>query len=184
MSRFEEKPTSFNGLFEVNRNILRDNRGYLERLFCINDLKCWKNRPLRQVNRTFTEKKATIRGLHFQHPPYTEAKFISCLSGVIFDVALDLRLQSETYGKIFTIELDAQKHNSVFIPEGFAHGFQSLTSDVEILYFHSVQYEKAYEDGINVFDPTLKIEWLQKSPQVSDRDLNFQYFKNFSGLNL
>lgn len=181
MIRFSEKPTIINGLFSVTKNIIGDDRGYFERLFCLNDLKCWSNRPIAQVNRTFTSKKGTIRGLHFQNPPNVEAKFICCLSGSVTDVALDLRQNSKTYGHTFIIELDSQKHNAILIPEGVAHGFQTLSNDVEMLYFHSNFYAPDNEAGVNILDDSLSIKWKFPCTQISERDKTFPFFKNFEG---
>ena len=183
MSRFSENPTIIKGLFSVTKNIISDDRGYLERLFCLKDLKCWSDRPIAQVNRTFTSKRGSIRGFHFQYPPKAEAKFVCCLSGSVTDVALDLRLNSKTYGQTFIIELDAQKHNAVLIPEGVAHGFQTLSNDVEMLYIHSNFYSPDYEAGVNILDESLSISWKFPCTQISERDKMFPFFKNLKEFN-
>lgn len=184
MNKFNENETPFNGLFTITKNIIGDDRGYLERLYCTEELLSWGNRKVAQVNRTFTEKRGTIRGLHFQKPPFLEAKLICCLAGAVMDVALDLRLGSITFGQVFIIELEAEKHNAVLIPEGFAHGFQTLTPAVEMLYFHSEVYSSSHESGINVFDESLKINWQLPCTQISDRDKSFKIFGEFEGITI
>ena len=159
MVRFIESETCFKDLFTVTKKRIADHRGYIDRLFCPNELKCWKNRPVKQVNRTFTKTTGTIRGLHFQEAPYLEAKFIYCLKGKVMDVAVDLRTDSKTFGQVFSIILTDNDHNCILIPEGFAHGFQTLSENVEMLYFHSNYYSSTHEAGINAFDPVLKISW-------------------------
>jgi dTDP-4-dehydrorhamnose 3,5-epimerase len=182
LSRFEEIATDIEGIFTVTKNKIGDDRGFLERLFCVHELHSWSNRPLAQVNRTFTAKKGTMRGLHFQQGPFAEAKFICCLKGKVTDIALDLRKTSKTYGHVFSIRLDSELHNAVLLPEGVAHGFQSLTDNVEMLYFHSQPYSSAYEAGVNILDPSLEVNWELPCQMISDRDKNFPYFKNLKGL--
>ena len=184
MVRFIENETCFKDLFTVTKKIIVDDRGYIERLFCPNDLKCWKNRPIKQVNRTFTKAKGTIRGLHFQEKPYLEAKFIYCLKGKVMDVALDLRTDSKTFGQVFSLILSEKDHNSVLIPEGFAHGFQTLSENVEMLYFHSNYYSSTHEAGINAFDPLLKISWQLPCSNISGRDRKFMNLQNFKRIRL
>ena len=184
MIRFEETATDIQGLFVVSKKVRGDKRGYLERLLCINELRSWANRPISQVNRTYTKKRGTMRGLHFQYPPYAEAKFICCLKGKVSDVALDLRKNSNTFGLALNIELDAQIHNAVFLPEGVAHGFQTLTDDVELLYFHSQAYAPKHEAGINILDPILDIKWKLPCGEISERDKNFPLLQDIKGFDL
>ena len=178
MIRFIESETCFKDLFTVTKKRIADDRGYIERLFCPNELKCWKNRPIKQVNRTFTKTTGTIRGLHFQKAPYLEAKFVYCLKGKVMDVAVDLRTNSKTYGQVFSVILTDNDHNSILIPEGFAHGFQTLSENVEMLYIHSNYYSSTHEAGVNAFDPLLKIAWKLPCSQISERDRKFLNLKN------
>lgn len=182
MNKFKETVTEIDGIFSISKRLIGDERGYLERLFCVSELKSWANRPIAQVNRTFTAKKGTVRGLHYQKPPKAEAKFICCLKGKVTDFALDLRKTSKTYGEIFKIELDANLHNAVILPEGVAHGFQSLTDNVEMLYFHSALYAPEMEAGVNIFDRFLEVEFDIACSMVSDRDKNLPLFKDIEGL--
>lgn len=182
MVRFEEKSTKIDGVFTISKNIISDERGYLERLFCVTELLNWSNRPVVQVNKTFTEKKGTIKGFHFQKPPKTEAKYICCLKGKVFDYALDLRKNSATFGKIFQIQLDANLHNAVILPEGVAHGFQTLTDNVEMLYFHSEFYDPAMESGVNILDKSLGLDFELTCSVISERDKAFKLLREIEGL--
>lgn len=177
MSRFDETEVEISGIFAITKKTIKDTRGYLERLFCASDLISWSNRPVAQVNRTFTAKKGTIRGLHFQRTPHAEAKLVSCLRGRVMDFALDIRKDSPTFGKIFSIELDAEINNAVLLPEGIAHGFQTLTNDVEMLYFHSQPHQANHEAGVNIFDPELGLSLPIGCSLISERDQNFPLLK-------
>ena len=182
MPKFIEEKTHFDGLFTVTKTTITDNRGYFERLFSPKELQCWGNRPVLQVNRTFTKIKGTIRGLHFQNPPFLEAKFIYCIKGVVMDVALDLRETSKTFRQVYSTKLDEKKHNALLIPEGFAHGFQTLSDNVEILYFHSNDHAPMHEDGIHALDPSLNIAWQLPCANLSERDRQLRKIQDFKGL--
>ena len=177
MNRFIEIAEKIPGVFSIRKNILGDSRGYLERLFCASELSSWAARPVAQVNRTFSSKKGTVRGLHFQRHPFCEAKLICCLKGKVMDYALDLRKNSKTFGQTFTIELSSKSHNSVLLPEGVAHGFQALTDNVEMLYFHSHPYKSDHEAGVNMLDLDLGIKLPLNCTNISDRDLKLPSFK-------
>lgn len=184
MIRFEEKSTKIDGIFTISKKIIGDERGYFERLFCVSELLGWSNRPVVQVNKTLTKKKGTVRGFHFQKTPKTEAKYICCLKGKVSDFALDLRETSATFGKIFQIELDANLHNAVILPEGVAHGFQTLTDNVEMLYFHSEFYDPAMESGVNILDKSLELDFELPCSVISERDKNFKLLRETEGLML
>lgn len=179
-----EVQTSLRGLFVVQRNKKTDSRGSLERLFCVSNLSSWCGRPVRQINKTTTLQKGTIRGLHFQYPPAAEFKLVTCISGSVFDVAVDLRLHSETYGKSFCIELTEKNATSVIIPTGFAHGFQTLSSNVEMLYLHSEDYSPSCEAGVDALDADLAIPWPRMCSERSTRDANLIKFNEFEGIKL
>ena len=182
MNRFIEQSSGIEGVYYISKQTISDNRGYLERLFCLNELKCWSNRSVAQVNKTFIAKKGTIKGFHFQRPPKAEAKFICCLKGKVTDFALDLRQASKTFGKIAKFDLDAKLHNAVMLPEGVAHGFQSLTDNVEMLYFHSEFYAPGLEMGVNILDPSLNLQFELPSMLISKRDKQFPPLSEIQGL--
>ena len=157
-----------------SHNAAHDERGYLERIFCSRELKkIMSNKKIVQVNRTFTKKKGTIRGMHYQKKPFQETKIIQCIKGKILDIAVDLRKSSKTFLKHTSIYLDSKKPNSLIIPEGFAHGFQTLTNNVELLYFHTNFYNPKYESGLNPLDKLLSIDWPLNCKYLSERDCNF-----------
>ena len=170
-SRFDIKDTPLQGLKIINRKPLGDNRGYLERLFCQNDLTdILKGQTIAQINHTLTEKIGTLRGMHFQLPPYAETKFVQCLKGEVYDVAVDIRTDSPTFLSYHAEILSAANHKTFLIPKGFAHGFQALTEDCEMLYFHTSPYTSNAEGALNALDPKLAIQWPLKVTEQSTRD--------------
>lgn len=175
-SRFDILETKLDNLNVLQPKRLGDHRGYLERMFCAEDLNTFlESRTIIQINRTYTEKKGTVRGMHFQLPPYSEMKFVSCLKGKVFDVAVDLRTHSATYLKWHAEILSADNHKILVIPEGFAHGFQALSNDCEMLYFHTAAYYPPAENGLNPRDPALAIDWPLTISEISQRDSNHPF---------
>lgn len=170
-SRFEISPTAIAGLHVLQRKPIGDSRGYLERLFCAEELQSLiPGKHIMQVNRTLTENTGTVRGMHFQHSPYAETKFVSCLRGEVFDVAVDLRQGSPTFLHWHAERLSAENHKTLVIPEGFAHGFQTLTDTCEMLYFHTAAYHPGAEGGLHVEDTKLAIQWQLPVAGLSPRD--------------
>lgn len=163
--------TPLAGLHVLETEAIDDARGRFERLFCERD---WA--PLRaglhfvQVNLSTTTHRGSVRGLHYQRAPAMEAKLIRCVRGHAFDVAVDLRADSPTFLRWHATELRADDPREVFIPEGFAHGFQALSDDVQLLYFHTVPWTPACEGGLRHDDPALAIEWPLAPTHVSPRD--------------
>lgn len=148
-----------------------DSRGHLTRLFCAEELEemGWKF-PVAQINHTVTKATGVVRGMHYQNPPYAEAKLVSCIRGEIWDVAVDLRRDSLTFLQWHAEKLSSDNKKALLIPKGFAHGFQTMTTDVELIYLHSNAYHPEGEAGLNPFDPQLKIHWPLAVAQVSERD--------------
>ncbi len=159
------------GLKLVRRRRLLDSRGFFSRLFCTDELSAagW-TKPIAQINHSYTVKKGTVRGMHFQYPPHAEMKLVMCIRGEVWDVAVDLRFGSPTFLKWHAERLSAENGFSLLIPEGFAHGFQTLTSDVELLYCHSAAYVPGAEAGLNPTDPRLDIRWPLPIVELSARD--------------
>lgn len=169
--RFTVIPTDLPGVSVVDRRPIGDARGYLERLYCREDLSHLVGpRQIVQINRTLTGMRGTIRGLHFQHPPAAETKVVQCLRGSVFDVAVDLRASSPTFLRWIGVELSAGNHRSLLIPEGVAHGFQTLTEDCEMLYLHTAPHTPSAEGGVDALDPTLAITWPLDLSERSARD--------------
>jgi dTDP-4-dehydrorhamnose 3,5-epimerase len=186
MSRFSIEKTSIDGLHVIQCQLIGDDRGYLERLFCTEDLKTIiQNRSIVQINHTLTSKAGTVRGMHFQRPPYAEMKLVSCLRGAVLDVAVDLRKDSQTFLHCHAEMLTEANHKTFVIPEGFAHGFQTLTDDCELLYLHTVAYAPDAEVGLNALDPRLAIAWPMPIIERSLRDQQHAMITSeFSGLSL
>ncbi len=171
MTRFTLTATPLPGLTLVQRHPIGDQRGYLERVFCQQDLAaCLQGRAVVQINRTLTARKGTVRGMHFQWPPNAEIKLVSCLRGEVWDVAIDLRQGSATFKQWHAERLSADNHRCLLIPEGFAHGFQTLTDDCELLYLHTAAYDAAAEGAVNATDPELAIAWPLPITELSPRD--------------
>lgn len=184
MSRFTVTDLPLAGLKLVERRISGDSRGFLSRLFCAEELASagWQ-KPIAQINHTYTAKRGTVRGMHFQLPPYAEMKLVSCLRGRVWDVAVDLRGGSDTLLHWHTEELSADNHRALLIPEGFAHGFQALTDDVELLYCHSAAYHDEAKGALNPHDSKLAIKWPLEITEISAADaLHPMINQDFAGL--
>ena len=170
-SRFDILDTPIQDLKLLQRKPIGDERGYLERIYCIDELQALApNINIAQINHTLTEKRGTVRGLHFQYPPYAEIKFVSCLRGEVFDVAIDIRRDSPTFLHWHAEILSAENHKTLVIPEGFAHGFQTLSKDCEMLYLHTATYRADAEGALNARDPQLGIQWPLPIEEQSARD--------------
>ena len=176
--------TPLEGLIKIERNSISDHRGYFSRSYCKEELKeigC--NESIAQANSTLTRKKGSIRGMHFQHPPNSETKIVTCSRGKVIDIVIDIRKESATFLQWHAEELSEKSHLSLYIPKGFAHGFQTLTDDCQLMYFHTSFYEPKSEAVINAFDPLFKIEWPLMTTEVSERDKNATFLDpKFKGL--
>jgi dTDP-4-dehydrorhamnose 3,5-epimerase len=170
--RFTELPLA--GAFRVELEPRGDARGFFARLFCAEEFAAhglatgWV-----QCNTSFTAAQGTVRGLHFQRPPMAETKLLRCIRGAIFDVIVDLRAGSPTFGRWHGERLDDQNRTMICVPEGFAHGFQALTPDVEMLYFHSALYSAAHEGGLRWDDARVAVNWPLGVTEMSARDAAF-----------
>jgi len=184
-SRFDLIATPLAGLLVLQRKPIGDQRGYLERLFCATELQALlSDRQIVQINHTLTASRGTVRGLHFQHPPHAETKLVSCLRGEVFDVAVDLRPHSPSFLTWYAERLSAENHKTLLIPEGFAHGFQTLTDECEMLYFHTASYNAQSEAGLNALDKKLDIQWPLNVSMQSERDCSLPFLGNdFKGIN-
>lgn len=169
--RFDVRKTPIAGLHVIHRRPIGDHRGFVERLFCADDLRFLVgDRDIKQVNLTHTVRRGTTRGMHFQHPPFAEMKFVTCVRGRMFDVAVDLRRNSPTFLRWHGEMLSDESHSALVIPEGFAHGVQALTDDCELLYLVTAAYTPAAEGGVHPNDPKLGIRWPEPITELSVRD--------------
>ena len=170
--------TKLKGAYIIEPEKRGDERGFFARSF---DSEIFKKNGLNpnvlQCNISFTKNKGTIRGMHFQLPPFQEAKYLRCVRGKIYDVIIDLRPKSETYKQWIGVELSADNYKMLYAPEGFAAGFQSLVDDVELAYQVSQVYSPEYERGIKWNDPAFKIKWPLEPTVISDKDRNHPTFQ-------
>ncbi|HEX2542301.1 MAG TPA: dTDP-4-dehydrorhamnose 3,5-epimerase family protein [Caldimonas sp.] len=171
MNRFSVTRTPLEGLVAIKRSQAQDARGFFSRLFCADELaSAGFDAPVAQINHTLTRRLGAARGLHFQHSPHAEIKLVSCVRGRVFDVAVDLRRGSPTFLAWHAEILSAENATSLLIPRHFAHGFQTLEQDCELLYLHSTAYTPAAEGALNLSDPAIGIRWPLPFSDVSDKD--------------
>lgn len=155
----------------IARQRLGDDRGQFSRLFCAEELghAGW-TKPIAQINHSVTGRAGTVRGLHYQRQPHAEMKLVSCVRGAVFDVAVDIRPGSPTRFQVITAELSAENGLAMLLPEGFAHGFQAVSDDCELIYLHSAPHSPGFEAGLRHDDPALAITWPLPVTLVSKRD--------------
>lgn len=161
-----------------------DDRGWFVRTYCKNEFSnIGHHKEWMQINHSFTKNKGTVRGMHYQLPPYGEIKLVRCIAGTVYDVIVDLRKGSDTYLQWLGTELSAENKEMIYIPEGFAHGFQALSNHCELMYHHSQLYTPEAEKGIKYNDPRLRIKWPLDVNHVSERDAGHEYLnENFKGI--
>ena len=184
MAPLEFKETHINGVMEVRRVFRSDERGSFETIF---DLDAFSTAftKVAQVNLTRTRRVGSIRGLHIQLPPTPDAKLVSCIRGTIFDVAVDLRGGSQTFGSWVGRILRASEGNALLVPTGCAHGLQTLDDDCEVVYVHSGPYDPDLETGLHPLDPDIGVDWPLLPIALSERDKNeSRTLDSFSGLSI
>ena len=168
--KFEE--TILKGSYLIDLNMLQDSRGWFARTYSkdLFEKHVGFNKEWVQMNHSFTTEKGSVRGMHFQLRPFSEIKLVRCIAGKVFDVIVDLRQNSATYLKWFGTILSAENKKMIYIPEGFAHGFQTLSPNAELIYNHSEFYNPVAETGIGYNDPAINIYWPLPVSEVSERD--------------
>lgn len=170
--------TKLKNAFIIELEKLEDERGFFARAW---DTKKFEehglNSKLTQCNISFNKKKGTLRGMHYQLPPHAEAKLIRCTKGKIFDVIIDLRTNSPTFTKFISVELSDTNHKMIYVPEGFAHGFQTLEDNSEIFYQVTHEYSPNHEGGLRWNDQTFGIKWPIEHKIISEKDCNWKSFK-------
>lgn len=177
-------PTSLSGACIIEPQPFSDERGWFARTYCKQEFaQIGHEGEWVQLNHSYTSKKGTIRGMHFQAPPYQEIKMVRCIAGAVYDVIIDVRKNSPTFLQWLGIELTASNKKMLYIPAGFAHGFQCLTNDCELLYHHTEFYTPNSEGGIRFDDPKVNIQWLLPVSIISTRDAGHPYLsENFKGI--
>jgi len=169
--------TSLRGAFIIDLDRIEDERGFFARSFCAKEFQSrGLDRSCVQCNVSFNRRKGTLRGMHYQKPPHLESKLVRCTMGAMYDVIVDLRSGSETFSKYIGVELSQENHRMLFIPKGFAHGFQTLTTNTEVFYQMSEVFVPGFESGLRYDDPNLGIAWPLKVTDLSERDLGFSAF--------
>jgi len=168
-------------LYIIKLKSSNDERGFFARTFCKKQFSnIGFNKEFVQFNHSFNKLKGTIRGMHYQKPPFSETKLIRCIQGSIYDVAIDLRKGSSTYLKSFGIELSSDNMICILIPEGFAHGFQTLVDDTALIYHHTNYYTPNTEGGVKFDDKILNIKWPLPPYNISSKDSSYSYInENF-----
>jgi dTDP-4-dehydrorhamnose 3,5-epimerase len=172
------------GAYEIGLQPFSDERGWFARYYCKDEFgSIGHTREWVQMNQSVSYKKGTLRGMHFQHPPFREIKLVRCIAGAVYDVIIDLRAGSSTFLQWFGTELSAFNHKMLYIPEGFAHGFQTLEKDSALLYHHTEFYTPGSEGGVRYDDPALGVNWPLPVAVISERDSRHPYVdKNFKGI--
>ena len=178
--------TNLKGAWVVTLSPFHDERGSFVRMFCKNEFSATGlNREFVQLNHSVNKSKGTFRGLHYQKPPFSEAKLIRCIRGKIFDVIVDIREGSETFLHHFSIELSPESSTMLFVPEGFAHGYVTLEDNSDLIYFHTSFHTPGFEAALNYKDPMLNIQLPVEPTIMSDKDKIHAFIdNNFTGIKI
>jgi dTDP-4-dehydrorhamnose 3,5-epimerase len=170
--------TPLGGAFVIEPELLEDARGFFARTWCLRE---FETRGLvarvAQCSTSFNKRKGTLRGMHYQAPPFAETKIVRCVRGSIYDVIVDLRPSSPTSMRHFSVVLTADNRKMLYVPAGFAHGFQTLEDDTEVLYQMSEFYSSAHARGVRWDDPALGIQWPDDERMIVDRDRTYSDFR-------
>ena len=171
--------TKLKGAYIIEIEPISDDRGFFARSWCQQEF-CDRglNPNLVQCNVSFNLKKGTLRGMHYQAKPHEEAKLVRCTQGAIYDVIIDIRADSSTFKKWIAVELSSKNHKMLYIPEGFAHGFQTLEDNTEVSYQMSEFYHPVGAQGIRWDDPEFQLEWQLTGKIISERDLSYTLWQD------
>ena len=171
--------TQLKGAFIVDLEQRQDHRGFFARTFCANEFVAYGLTPtVAQCNLSFNYKKGTLRGMHYQIAPATETKLVRCTQGAIYDVIIDMRPDSPTYLSHIGVELTALNRRALYVPQMFAHGYQALTDEAEVVYQVGEFYTPGYERGLHYDDPTFGIDWPLPVSEISEKDAAWPLFKS------
>jgi dTDP-4-dehydrorhamnose 3,5-epimerase len=171
--------TPLNGSYLIHPELIEDERGFFARTFCKDEFeKHGIDFSCVQCNLSYNKKKGTLRGMHYQAAPHEEAKIVSCVRGSIFDVIVDLQPNSPTYKKWYGTELSAKNHSTLYVPKGFAHGFQTLEDDCEVFYMMGEYYHEESARGMRWDEPAFKIEWPVNPKVIGKKDATYGDFNS------
>jgi dTDP-4-dehydrorhamnose 3,5-epimerase len=178
--------TPLKGAYIIEAEPFTDHRGVFARTFCKKEfLGINHTKEIVQVNYSATKRKGSIRGMHYQLPPMAEIKIVRCVNGSVFDVIVDLRKGSPTFLKWFGAALSKENMKMMYVPEGFAHGFQALEDDSDLIYMTTQYFSKEQDSGLNPKDTTINIKWPVEITEISEKDDNKPLItKNFKGIDL
>ena len=164
------------GSYTIKLDKIEDERGFFARSWCKKEFeKYGLNSEIVQCNISFNKKRGTIRGMHYQESPFAEVKMVRCIKGSIYDVIIDLRKDSATYLKWSSTVLSGENYKMIYVPQGFAHGFQSLEDNTEVFYQMTEFYHPESAKGVRWDDPLLNIKWPIQDPIISERDEKFSF---------
>jgi dTDP-4-dehydrorhamnose 3,5-epimerase len=171
------RPVPLEGAFVVEPEPIADERGSFARTFSVSEFEAaGLDTSVSQCSVSVNKRAGTLRGMHYQTSPHAESKLVRCTAGAIYDVIVDLRPRSATFKQWFSVELSRENRLSIFIPKGFAHGFQTLSDDAEVYYQISVPYEPSAAAGVRWNDPAFGIRWPEATRIISARDSSYQDF--------
>jgi len=186
MGKLNIVDTKFQGLYLLEPTPYKDERGEFYRVFCEDELQeIFPNNNIKQINHSVNYKKGVFRGLHYQHTPDCEIKMVKCIKGKIVDIVVDIRRASPTFLQTFSVELSEENKKMIYIPKGFAHGFQTMEDDTQLLYLHSNLYTPNNEDALNIEDPLLNINLPLDIIEISKKDKEHKFIDDsFKGIDV
>jgi len=178
------EPTPLQGAYLVRLQPIEDERGFFVRTFCKKEFEAiGHEKEFVQMNQSYNKLKGTLRGMHYQLPPHQEIKLVRCIAGIVYDVIIDLRKDSLTYLHHFGAELSPENFCMMYVPEGFAHGFQTLSDHSSLVYHHTAYYTPGSEGGLRYDDKRLAIRWPIEPTCLSEKDQQYPYLvENFNGI--
>lgn len=179
--KFTFTKTPIPGLLVVQPEVGQDERGTFSENYKASEFRKAGIKALFVQENRSVSRRNVLRGLHFQRQPHAQAKLVRCARGRIFEVAVDLRPRSRTYGRSFAIELSGKSGKMLYLPEGFAHGFYALTREAEVMYKCSREYAPSHDAGVRWNDPDLKIKWPCRHPRISVKDASLPFLKELRG---
>jgi dTDP-4-dehydrorhamnose 3,5-epimerase len=172
--------TPLQNAYLVELTPFKDERGQFARTFCMKEFaEIGHTKPFVQINHSMNVEKGTLRGMHFQKKPHREIKLIRCISGLVYDVIVDLRKDSPTFLQHFGVELSKENGLMIYVPEGFAHGFQTLAANSELLYHHTEFYTPSVEGGVRYDDKMLNIQWKLPPINLSQKDTSYAFLDEY-----
>jgi dTDP-4-dehydrorhamnose 3,5-epimerase len=176
--------TSLKGSYVIDLEPFTDGRGWFARTFSKDEFqKIGHYKEWLQLNHSYTKEPGSLRGMHYQLPPFSEIKLVRCIAGKVYDVIVDIRKNSPTFLQWFGVEISSENKKMIYIPEGFAHGFETLTDDCELIYHHTAAYTPELEGGLKYDDKILGIQWPIPVRAMSQRDKTHSYLdKDFKGI--